>query len=131
MSTVATVLVASDAPWIQQEARSALAARDMSVEIVDNGVGIADAVSKHHPDVVILDMQISNMGGFAASRELRLEAGAGRLPATKIVLLLDREADRFLADRSETDAAVLKPLNAGALRQVVRRLIAAPAKADA
>jgi len=128
---VSTVLVASDAPWIQQEARSALTARDMSVEVVDNGVDIAAAVAKHAPDVVILDMQISNMGGFAVSRELRLEAGAGRLPQTKIVLLLDREADRFLANRSETDAAILKPLNAGALRQVVRRLIAAPAKAGA
>ena len=48
------------------------------------------------PDVAVLDMQIGKMGGIAVSLDLRLEASAGRIPDVAILLLLDREVDRFL-----------------------------------
>ena len=53
-------------------------------------------MTEHEPDLVILDMQIGNMGGIAVAIDLRLEESAGRLPDVPILLLLDREADRFL-----------------------------------
>ena len=64
-------------------------------------------------------MQIGNMGGIAVAIDLRLEVGAGRLPDTPILLLLDREADRFLAKRADADAELVKPIDAGTLRQAV------------
>ena len=70
-------------------------------------------------------MQIGNMGAIAVAIDLRLEAGAGRLPDTSILLLLDREADRFLAKRADADGELVKPIDAGTLRKAVDALLAA------
>ncbi len=50
------------------------------------------------------------MGRVATLLDLRLEEGAGRLEARPIMLLLDREADEFIARRSGADAWLTKPL---------------------
>ena len=89
-----------------------------------------DAVAQHAPDLVVLDMQIANMGGIACAIDLRLEAGAGRIPPTKILLLLDREADRFLAKRADADGELIKPIDAGILRRSAKALLG-PAPAPA
>ena len=68
-------------------------------------------------------MQIGNMGGIAVAIDLRLEGSAGRLPDTSILLLLDREADRFLAKRADADAELVKPVDPGTLRRTVERLL--------
>jgi len=44
--------------------------------------------------------------------------------AVPIVLLLDREADRFLAKRADVDAELVKPIDAGTLRRTVKRVLA-------
>ena len=41
-----------------------------------------------------------------------------------ILLLLDREADRFLAKRADADAELVKPVDPGTLRRTVDRLLA-------
>ena len=92
-------------------------------------VGIARAIALK-PDLVILDMQIANMGGIAVAIELRLEEAAGRLDPSTIVLLLDREADQFVAQRADADATLVKPVDAGTLRRTAKRLLAAPASVD-
>jgi DNA-binding response OmpR family regulator len=42
-----------------------------------------------------------------------------------ILLLLDREADKFLARRSTADAMLVKPIDPGTLRRAVKTLLAA------
>ena len=82
-------------------------------------------MADRQPDLVIVDLQIANMGGMAVSLDLRLEESGGRLPHVPILLLLDREADRFLARRSAADAMLVKPIDAGTLRRTVKNLLAA------
>ena len=41
------------------------------------GQAVAGAVGRVHPDLVVLDLQIGNMGGIATCLHLRHEAGAG------------------------------------------------------
>ena len=48
-------------------------------------------MARTEPDLVVLDLQIGNMGGIAVAIDLRLEEAAGRLPEVPILLLLDRE----------------------------------------
>ena len=81
-------------------------------------------MGEERPDLVILDMQIGNMGGIACAIDLRLEGSAGRIPDTSILLLLDREADRFLAKRADADAELVKPVDPGTLRRTVDELLA-------
>lgn len=120
-----TVVVAADGKWIRDQVRTALASSDTAVIEVARGQDVREAVARYTPDVVILDMQIGNMGGIAVALDLHLEADAGRIPETRILLLLDREADRFLAKRAAVDAVLVKPVDASTLRRTVSSLLMA------
>ena len=124
---MAKVVVAADGKWVRDQVRTALASSDTQVVEVTRGQDVRAAVAEHAPDLVVLDMQIGNMGGVATAIDLHLEADAGRVPDTKILLLLDREADRFLAKRAAADAELVKPLDAGTLRRTMKRLLSADA----
>jgi DNA-binding response OmpR family regulator len=120
-----TVLVASDARWVRDQVRSILVSPGFELVEVERGQDMRAAVEREEPDLVIVDLQIGNMGGMAVTMDLRLEESGGRLPHVPVLLLLDREADRFLARRSHADAMLVKPIDPGALRRTVRRLLEA------
>ena len=117
------ILVAADARWVREQARAALVGRGQEVIEVTRGQDVRDAVAEHEPDLVVLDLQIGNMGGIAVAIDLHLEEAAGRLPHVPILLLLDREADRFLARRAAAEAELVKPAEPGTLRRTVKRLV--------
>jgi DNA-binding response OmpR family regulator len=120
-------VVAADGKWIRDQVRAALASSETEVVEVTSGQDVRGAVAEHAPDLVVLDMQIGNMGGVATAIDLHLEADAGRVPDARILLLLDREADKFLAKRAAADAELVKPLDAGTLRRTMKRLLGADA----
>jgi CheY-like chemotaxis protein len=126
---MSTILVAAEAKWVRDLVRSSCVAPGQRVLEVTRGQEVRDLVGRESPDVVILDLQIENMGGIAVAIDLRLEGSAGRIPDTSILLLLDREADRFLAKRADADFELVKPVDPGTLRRVVDRLLAAPTDA--
>ncbi len=121
------ILVAADGSWVRDQMRHALAGRDMEILEVTRGEDARDAVREQHPDLVVLDMQIGNMGGVAVAIDLHLESSEGRVPDVPVLLLLDREHDRFLAKRAFVDAELVKPVDPGTLRRTVMRLIGQPA----
>jgi DNA-binding response OmpR family regulator len=120
---VTTILVAADAQWVRDQVRGALVGRGQRVVEVTRGQDVRDAFKREEPDLVILDLNIGNMGGVAAALDLRLEESAARLPHATILLLLDRIADKFLAKRADVDALLVKPVDAGILRRAVRTLL--------
>jgi DNA-binding response OmpR family regulator len=121
---VAQVLVATDSDSVAEEVFAALAEGDTVVSRVRAGADVRPVVAELKPDLVILDLQVGNMGGIATSIDLRLEAGADRLPETRILMLLDREDDRWLARQAQADAEMVKPINALHLRRAAKELIA-------
>ena len=120
---MATVLVAADGAWIRAQVRTALTGPDLELIEVNRGQEVRDLVANRHPELVILDLQIDNMGGVAVAIDLHLEASAGRVPDVPILLLLDREHDRFLAKRAAANAELVKPIDPGTLRRTVKRLL--------
>ena len=54
---------------------------------------------------------------------IRLEESGGRLPHARILLLLDRRDDAFIARRADVDAMLVKPVDAGILRRAAQRLL--------
>ncbi|MSZ28944.1 MAG: response regulator [Actinobacteria bacterium] len=123
VALVTKILVAAEASWVRDQVRTSLTGPGQLVIEVDRGQDVREAVLSNSPDLVILDLQIANMGGIAVALDLRLEAGAGRIPETPILLLLDREADRFLATRTDADAMLVKPIDAGLLRRTIKKLL--------
>jgi DNA-binding response OmpR family regulator len=119
---VTEVLLAADADWIHREVTAALDG-EHTVSWVRRGAEVREAVAERDPDLVVLDLQIGNMGGMATCLDLHLEAGAGRLPDVPVLMLLDRHADVFLARRSNADGWLIKPLDAFRLRRAVSALL--------
>lgn len=117
------ILVAADARWVREQVRAALVGRGQEVIEVTRGQEVLQAVKEHDPDLVILDLNIGNMGGIAVAIDLHLEESGGRVEHVPILLLLDREADRFLAKRAGAEADLVKPVDPGTLRRTVRRLV--------
>jgi len=121
---VTDVLVASDADWVIEEVAAALSDPDTSLRVVRAGSDVRGAVGAQTPDLVILDLQIGNMGGMATCIDLRLEESGGRLPHVPVLMLLDRQADLFLARRSDAEGWLVKPLDAFRLKMAAMKLLA-------
>jgi CheY-like chemotaxis protein len=118
-----TILVAADAEWVRNQVRTAFVGPGQQVVEVSRGQDVRGAVKEHDPDLVVLDMQIGNMGGIAVAIDLRNEESGGRLPHSTVLLLLDREADRFLAQRADVEGVLVKPVDPGTLRRAAKVLL--------
>jgi len=122
-----TILVAAEAKWVRDQVRSAFVGPGQQVVEVTRGQDVRNAVDANQPDLVVLDLQIGNMGGVAVAIDLRLEESGGRLPHSRILLLLDRRDDAFIARRADVDLTLVKPVDAGVLRRAAAPLLAAAA----
>src|SRR4029450_13165257 len=72
-STVPDVLIATDADWIFDEVDAALADEETTVHRVRRGRDVSEAARRIQPEVIVLDMQIGNMGGIATALSLEQE----------------------------------------------------------
>ena len=109
-----TVLLVADSEWVANDVAASLATGDWTIDTVSDPRRAADVALEQRPDAVLVDMQVGSMGGMAVIRDIRARYGDDAPPRT--VLLLDRDADRFLARRARADASVIKPFAAAELR---------------
>ncbi len=119
-----TILVASDAPTVRAEIAAVAGTPDNAIVEARSGPDVMAQVAVSMPDLVIVDMQMGNMGGMATTLELRLEASYGKLAHVPVLMLLDRRPDVFLARRSGAEGWLVKPLDPIRLRRSVAALLA-------
>ncbi|MFN7150044.1 MAG: response regulator [Microthrixaceae bacterium] len=123
-STTRTILIATDADEVLDEVDAALADDATRVVRVRAGRDVLAAVRQVDPDLIVLDLQIGNMGGVATALALRNEESAGRLDPTTILMLLDRTADVFISQQGQADGWLVKPLDSLRLRRAAEALLA-------
>ena len=124
------ILIAIDSKELFQQVKSGLLNDDTQLFWVKSGQEVmkmlkngAEDSESSLPDLVVCDMQIQNMGGLAICHEMYLEFSAGRIPEIPTLLLLDREADVYLAKEVGASAYLLKPVNALKLQRIVAGLL--------
>jgi DNA-binding response OmpR family regulator len=110
-------MLVTDSEWVTNDVLAALSLGDWEVEEVGDPRTVVTSVEEATPDAVIVDMQVTSMGGMAIIRDIRSMVDEDSRPRT--VLLLDRSADEFLAGRAGADASVLKPFDAAELRKAL------------
>jgi two-component system nitrate/nitrite response regulator NarL len=121
------ILVATDADHVLHDVTAALGGPEVSFTVCRNGRDVAGVVKERTPDLVVLDLQIGSMGGMAVTMSLRLDESSGRLPAVKVLMLLDRRADIHLAKRCAADGYLVKPLNPLSLKRAAQAILSPPA----
>ncbi len=116
---MADILLVADVSWVASGVRAALSEARFSIKVIDDPRAVAETVAASRPDVILIDFQVGSMGGMAVTRAVRDAAAADRVRRPAIVLLLDRDADAFLAGRSGADAWVRKPFSTDDLRRTI------------
>lgn len=114
---MATVIVVTDADWIENDVRASLTDRDTDIHAVADPRQAVGEAERLRADVAVIDLQVGSMGGMAVVRALRAAMDADQIRPLRTIMLLDRTADGFLARRAGADAFVVKPFTAQELRR--------------
>jgi DNA-binding NarL/FixJ family response regulator len=95
------VLIADDDPMVRSALRTILLSHEQVsvVAAVEDGSQALEAVDRHHPDIVLMDIRMSTMDGLTATELL-----CARPAAPKIIILTTFDADEY----------VMRALRAGA-----------------
>jgi DNA-binding NarL/FixJ family response regulator len=120
------VLIADDHPLVRAGLQAALAPLD-DVEIVAEAATGSAAIREaalHRPDVVVMDLQMPDLNGIDATRELRRVVPAA---AVLVLTMFDDDDWVFAAMRAGARGYVLK----GAEHQEIARAIMAVAAGEA
>lgn len=118
------ILLATDSDALFNEVDSALASDDTTVMRVTAGADVVRVIEVKAPDLVLLDMQIGNQGGIATCIAIRQEEGFDRLSHRPVALLLDRDADIYVAGQSGAEGWLVKPIDPLRLRRMTNALLA-------
>lgn len=111
-------LIVDDEPIARKVLREELGSFD-DVQIIgeaDNGVSALEKISADHPDLVLLDLQMPEMGGLEVVRNLK---HGTHMPVIVIVTAYDKYA--LQAFEAGAIDYLLKPVGADRLAQAVER----------
>ena len=115
------ILIAEDDPINQMVLRAQLENTDHSVDIVNDGAEALAAVMRTLYDLILMDVQMPNMDGLTAAREIRALPGpAGQIPIIALT------ANAMVGDREDCLAAgmtdhVTKPITTQILYDVIAK----------
>ncbi|MFZ1557332.1 MAG: response regulator, partial [Nitrospira sp.] len=117
-------LITDDDIIIRMFAREALEQAGWVVEEAQNGIEACEIFQKCPPDVVLLDVMMPGMDGFATCAALRRLPGGEHTPILIMTGLDDFESITKAYDAGATDF-IVKPLNAMLLTHRIRYMVRA------
>ena len=119
------VLVIEDTEDNRQIIRDLLTSFDYElIEAVDGAEGVAMAQS-HHPDLILMDIQLPKLDGHEATRRIRAIPELRDVPIIAITSYALSGGD-VKAKAAGCDAYIAKPYSPRALLAEVRRLLGSP-----
>jgi PAS domain S-box-containing protein len=117
------ILLAEDTPDIQNLIKMLLIEAGATVTAVDNGhLAVETAMAAHREgnafDVILMDMQMPVMDGYAATRKMRLEGYKGRIVA---LTAHSMQGDREKCIEAGCDDFISKPIDPDQLIEIVAK----------
>jgi PAS domain S-box-containing protein len=120
------ILLAEDNVVNQKLALRLLAQMGYRVDLAANGLEAIDAVERQTYDVVLMDVQMPEMDGFEASREINRRWPAVRRPRLVAMTANAMEGDRELCAAAGMDDYVAKPIRVEELVAALERCRSRP-----
>jgi two-component system, chemotaxis family, sensor kinase CheA len=117
------ILVVDDALTVRELQRSILERADFSVRVAADGVQALALLGEEHSDLVLTDVEMPNMDGFALTEAIRADSGLANIP---VLILSSRssDADRQLGMDAGADGYIVKSgFDEGALLTAVDSLL--------
>ncbi|MFZ9678992.1 MAG: ATP-binding protein [Quisquiliibacterium sp.] len=123
------ILVADDDLINQALMRALLNRVGLEVDIAEDGVRAVELATAQHYPMVLMDLQMPNMGGMQATREIRKLAGWEQIPIIALTADVFAETRQACFEAGMTDF-LTKPLDADRLYLKMLGLLSAPLAAD-
>jgi two-component system cell cycle response regulator DivK len=122
-----TILIAEDNPVNRELLREILEAGEYRVIEAEDGEQALSKIDESKPDLVLLDINMPVLDGFATIRRLRERPGCSDVPAVAVTAYAMKEdRERILA--AGFDGYVSKPINTTALLKEIQRLLEVTSK---
>ncbi|SRR6266851_6235299 len=119
------VLIAEDNAVNRELLRELLEARGYSVAEACDGKEALQMIEQSHPDILLLDISMPVLDGFAVIRKIRENPGLVTLPVLAVTAYA-MQGDRESVLSSGFDGYLSKPVNARALADELERLLRKP-----
>jgi two-component system OmpR family response regulator len=119
---MANVLVVDDDADTLELATMILAGAGHKVTPVDRGLDALAEVAKDRPDVILLDIKLPDMDGFAVARKLRTTHADS--PPILFFSALSSDEDQ-VTGRSLGDGYLLKPVRTNTLIESIQKVVEA------
>lgn len=116
-----SVLVVDDEPQVVWVLQFSLEAEGYTTYAANNGVEALAEIAEHHPNLMVLDIMMPTMDGWAVLEEM-VKLPDDQRPRVVIVSALSSLRDRAKASELGADAYVPKPFNVEDLLQVLHGL---------
>lgn len=116
------VLIAEDEPSILESLDFILRRAGWSIHAVTDGDAVINAVRRHNPRLLVLDVMMPKSSGFDVLKQIRADSVIGHLPVL-ILTAKGQQQDRRTAEELGADAFVTKPYANSEVVEMVRRLL--------
>jgi CheY-like chemotaxis protein len=116
------VLVAEDNPVNRELLRELLEARGYSVMEAPDGQEALRMIEQNHPDILLLDIGMPVLDGFAVMRKIRENPTLATLPVLAVTAYA-MQGDRENVLNAGFDGYLSKPINARDLANELERLL--------
>ena len=124
---VPTILVVEDNPLNLELVRDVLTSVGMRVIEAQSGTEALEAAARIHPSLILMDIRLPGMDGFAVLKCLRAD------PATAAIPVVALTAQAMVGDREQVlqsgfDGYIPKPIDTRTLADSLRQLLEAREK---
>jgi two-component system OmpR family response regulator len=117
------VLVVDDEEHITELVAMGLGYNGFLVDRVASGRAALDAIERHKPDLIVLDVMLPDLDGFDVARRLRESEGAGTRVPIIFLTARDTTADKVQGLRLGSDDYVTKPFSIEELIERVKAVL--------
>ena len=117
-----TILIVDDDEMIRILLRQALSKESYTVYEAENGIKAMDLCDLHHPDVVLLDVNLPDISGFEVCQFIRGTAYGADIPVIMITGMDDTQSIEKAYEYGATDF-IIKPINWYLISHHIRYII--------
>ncbi len=121
---MATIVIADDSPTLRRIVTSVLSKEGHEVVQAEDGIEAVQAVLRHQPDAVVLDVQMPRVSGFIAARLLKDDWQTADIPVIMLTSL-DAASDRYWAGQAGVDRYLTKDFEAPELVTTIDEVLLA------
>jgi two-component system cell cycle response regulator DivK len=124
---MSNVLIAEDNPVNRELLRELLESRGYSVIEASDGQEALRLIEESHPDILLLDLDMPVLDGFATVRRIRANPAVAALPVLAVTAYA-MQGDREKVLRSGFDGYLSKPIQSRLLFEELERLLGKDSK---